>query len=237
MRILLVDDEPTLRMTLVANLELEGFEVVEAENGEQALRILGEQDFDLVLTDIRMPGMNGVEMFQRMRSSRPDVPVILMTGFALETLIDEAIRSGAFTVLSKPFPVEQLLATLTRALQRPVVLVVDDAESEAETTAASLREMGVRAEAVLDAESALGLLQRKAVDVCIVDLVMPGVSGPELIQRIRDLDPAMSFIAVSGHDVPEMMSRVAQSGAFACLQKPVAPSSLVRSIAKARGQA
>ena len=67
--ILVVDDEESLRITLAANLELSGFEVVEAANGTQALEILENRAFDVVLSDIRMPGMNGVELFQK-RSSR-----------------------------------------------------------------------------------------------------------------------------------------------------------------------
>lgn len=236
MRILVVDDESSLLMTLTANLELEGFDVVGADSAAQALELMAAQQFDLVLTDIRMPGMSGVELFRHVRDRQPDLPVVLMTAFALEGLVDEAIRSGAFTVLAKPFDVDHMVATLSRALKGPLVLVVDDAPEQAETTATVMRQAGLRAKAVFDAETALQTLRDGNVDICVIDLVMPDMNGPELIDRIKAIDPSISFIAVSGHNVPEMMQRMAQRGAFACIQKPFDPRLLMASIARARGR-
>src|SRR5262245_3608826 len=98
MRILIVDDEGSLLLTLLANLELEGFDVVGAHDAGAALQLLHEQSFDLVLTDIRMPGMSGLELYRAIRSLRPDMPVIMMTAFAAETLIEQAIQEGVFAV-------------------------------------------------------------------------------------------------------------------------------------------
>src|SRR4051812_27308376 len=102
-RILLVDDEPSLRMTLGANLEFEDFLVTEAESGERALELFEQSPFDLVLTDIRMPGISGVELFRWIKRLRAETPVVLMTAFAQESLVSAAVAEGAFTVLSKPF--------------------------------------------------------------------------------------------------------------------------------------
>src|SRR5271166_5091781 len=99
MRILLVDDEQSLLMTLAANLELDGLDVTTAESGQRALELFESEPFDLVLSDIRMPGMNGVDLFRRIRAQRPECPVVLMTAFALEGLVQEAIAEGVFTVL------------------------------------------------------------------------------------------------------------------------------------------
>ena len=233
-RVLVVDDERSLRTTLAANLEVDGFDVVEAESAEEALLRLEEGTFDLVLSDIRMPGMHGVDLFRRIRARWPGLPVILMSAFALEQLIDDAIQEGVYTVLSKPFDVERALVLLQRAAQRPVVLVVDDEVSNAETTAEALRVAGVRAEAVHDAAAAIALVQQRAVDVTVVDLVMPGRSGAELIDDLRLIDPTLTIIAVSGQSVPELMRQVAARGAYACLSKPVPPNELVATIARAR---
>lgn len=236
MRVLVVDDESNLLLTLTANLELEGFDVVGADSAAAALDLVRAQHFDLVLTDIRMPGMSGVELFLRVKEIRPDMPVVLMTAFALEGMVEEAIRSGAFAVLSKPFDVEHVIATLTRASGKPMVLVVDDTAEHATTTAAALNACGLRAEAVFDGERALAVLKDRTVDVCVVDLVMPGMDGPAVIDRIKELDPAIAIIAVSGHSVPELMRRVAARGVKACLQKPFDPLALVSTIARERGR-
>src|SRR5690349_8933993 len=121
-KILVVDDEQSMRMTVAANLELEGFEVMDAENAEKALALIKAQKFDLVLSDVRMPGMNGVELFRLVHQLQPELPVILMTAFALEGLVQEAMREGAFTLLPKPFEIEHLVAALSSAVRGPMVL-------------------------------------------------------------------------------------------------------------------
>lgn len=232
-RLLVVDDEEGVLFTLVANLELEGFEVASASNALEALAMLETTRFDLVLSDVRMPGMNGVEMFRRIRASKLDVPVVLMTGFALEAQLDTAMREGAFAVLPKLLPVDRLLTIVARALERPVVLVVDDVASVAESTAVALSELGVPARAASDADEALRCLAESAVDVCVVDLVMGEVDGAETIRRILDHDARVICIAVTGENVPKLMQRAAVS-AYALLRKPVPPSDLCATIARAR---
>lgn len=235
-RILVVDDEHNLRMTIAANLELEGFEVVEAENGEAALALVKAQHFDLVLSDVRMPGMNGVDLFHRVHELKPELPVILMTAFALEGLVQEALREGAFTLLPKPFEIEHLVAALSSAARGPVIVIVDDIKSVAESTAAALSSVGVRAVAVTDGKQALDIVKTKAVDVCIVDMVMPGMSGADLIDLLRTQAPDVICIAVSGYDVDDMFRRVAVH-VHTILRKPLDPQRLVEVVAKARARA
>src|SRR4051794_17384025 len=102
-RVLLVDDELNMRITLAALLEMEGFEVVEAENGEEALRLVAEQSFDCVLTDVRMPGISGVELSQKIKELHPGKPVMLMTAYNHDGSVAQAIEEGVFAVLTKPF--------------------------------------------------------------------------------------------------------------------------------------
>ena len=131
-----------MRVTLAANLELEGHEVAEAATGEEALRLVRERPVDVVLTDIRMPGLHGVELYRHLRRERPGLPVVLMTAFAQESLVEDALAEGVFTVLHKPFDVAHLLATLRRAALAPEVLVVDDSQEVAEATVEGLRLCG-----------------------------------------------------------------------------------------------
>lgn len=234
-RILVVDDEHNLRLTIAANLELEGFDVVEAENAEVALDLIKQQRFDLVLSDVRMPGMNGVDLFRHIHELQPDLPVILMTAFALEGLVQEALREGAFTLLPKPFDVEHLVSALSSAARAPVILIVDDMHSHGETTAAALSALSVRAVAVSSSEEAVQLVKAREVDICVVDMVMPGMSGPELIEWLRVEVPHIICIAVSGHDVDEMFRRVA-AHVHAILRKPIDPPRLAEAVARARAR-
>jgi DNA-binding NtrC family response regulator len=236
MRILVVDDERSLLLTLAGNLELDGFDVTTAENGEQALALFRSQPFDLVLSDVRMPGMNGVDLFRQIRALRPECPVVLMTAFAVEGLVRDAIAEGVFTVLPKPFDVDKVVVALTRAIRSPTVLVIDEEPPVAATTTEALLACGVRAAHETDAKHAIEAVREGSVDVCVIDLGIHGMSATQLMQELQRLDPSIVHIAVAGHDVPALMREAAANGAFVCLRKPVNPSELVEVIARARGQ-
>ncbi len=153
-RVLIVDDEPGVRATLAAVLELEGYAVTEALSGAQGVRFCSARPFDLILTDIRMPGMNGVDMLRAVRKHQPSIAVVLMTAFALEELIERGLTEGAFTLVQKPFRMDHLVRVLARALRAPAVIVVDDDPEVALTAAHGGRSAGLRAEAVHDCASA-----------------------------------------------------------------------------------
>jgi CheY-like chemotaxis protein len=235
-RILVVDDEESMRITLAGNLELEGHEVVEASTGEEALRLSRQRPVDVVLADIRMPGLHGVELYRHLRREKPGLPVVLMTAFAQESLVEDALAEGVFTVLHKPFDVEHLLRTLQRAARTPEVLVVDDVEEVAEATVEGLRLCGLRAQAVYDGDAAVERMRSGQIDVCVVDLVMPGMTGPQVVERMRVAGQSVSVIAVSGHEVPDMMRQVAALGDVSCMRKPISIRELAQTIARARGR-
>lgn len=232
-RILVVDDEVPLLMTLVANLELDGFDVMEAKSGEQALELVREHSFDVVLSDIRMPGMNGVDLCRQIRKVRPELPVILMTAFTGEGLVREAVDEGALMVIPKPFAIEHLIRMLFSAMHRPVVLVIDDSVEVAETMAAALHAAGLPARAVYDGQAAIAAFRAGDIGVCVVDMVMPGLTGPDVIEKIHAIDPGVVVIAVSGYDVEELFRRIS-SHADAIMRKPIEPSDLLQAIASAR---
>lgn len=234
MRVLVVDDEASLRMTLLANLELEGLDAAEASSGIQALAMLEREHFDLVLSDVQMPGMNGVDLFERVRAIRPGLPVVLMTAFAAEDLVRRAQEHGVYTVLAKPFDVDDAVATLRRASRLPIVVVLDDTANVADSTAAALEAQGIRARAAYDAESTLALIRSGEVDVCLVDLVLGDTDGARVVRDILSVDPTIRCIAISGHNVPDLLRGVVSAGAVACMRKPVAIPELMRTIASAR---
>ncbi|MFO0589630.1 MAG: response regulator [Polyangiaceae bacterium] len=236
MRVLLVDDEGSLLLTLAANLELEGFEVALAGSGEAALEIITREPFDLVLTDIRMPGMNGVELFHRVRRLRPEMPVVLMTAFAVEELVDQALSSGAFTVLPKPFSIEQVVATISHAARRPLVLVVDGGEAQA--TASALLLAGVPARAASRREDEQGVLAEVTdgrIDICVVPLVPGEEDVAALVSRLLAVEPALTFVAVGTRSAPAFAQRMAALRAFACLREPLDVGVLARVCGRARG--
>jgi signal transduction histidine kinase len=117
-RILVVDDEESVLETVTAVLAIEGHDAVSAPDVDSALRILGQQTVDLVLTDLRMEGDSGLSLLTELRRHWPKTMAVVLTGYAsLESAID-ALREGAYDYLVKPCDVEELKATVARAVER-----------------------------------------------------------------------------------------------------------------------
>jgi DNA-binding NtrC family response regulator len=114
--VLLVEDDEETRRALCETLEDLGFRVEACSDGPGGLTQVSVKDFDLVLTDIRMPKMDGIELCQRLHGERPQLPVVVMTAYGDLQSALAALRAGAFDFISKPFSTEQLLAALERGL-------------------------------------------------------------------------------------------------------------------------
>jgi len=115
--ILIVDDEPNYQIVLAEILKDEGYEVFTAESGVAGLPIVYSTDLDLVLSDMKMPGMDGIEFLAKIKEYNRELPVILITAYAEVEKAVEAMRLGAFTYLAKPFSNQQLLASVTKAIE------------------------------------------------------------------------------------------------------------------------
>jgi two-component system response regulator AtoC len=117
-RVLIVDDDPSTCDLLDASLRRRGFDTLSRTAAAEGLAALAVGDFDVVLTDLNMRGMNGIELCTRIVANRPDVPVIVVTAFgSLETAV-AAIRAGAYDFITKPFEIDAIELTLQRALQQ-----------------------------------------------------------------------------------------------------------------------
>jgi two-component system response regulator PilR (NtrC family) len=117
-RILVVDDERSMRELLAIVLKREGYDVVLAENGKEALAALERQPFDLLVSDIKMPDMSGVDVLRAAKAIDNDILGIMVTAFASTDSAIEALRLGAYDYLSKPFNVEELKDRIRKALER-----------------------------------------------------------------------------------------------------------------------
>ncbi|CUX63781.1 sigma-54-dependent Fis family transcriptional regulator [Agrobacterium tumefaciens] len=116
--IFLVDDDSQLRKAMVQTLELDGLPVTSFSRAEQALAALNE-DFDgVVITDVRMPGMTGLEFFDHVRKIDADLPVILITGHGDVPMAVDALHNGAYDFIAKPFPAERMVESARRALEK-----------------------------------------------------------------------------------------------------------------------
>ncbi len=116
--ILVVDDEKNMRLSLKTVLSDEGYNVKAAESAEEALTMLGQEEFFMVITDARLGGMSGYDLLAKVHVRWPDLPILMITAYATPKLAVEAIRAGAFDYLSKPFAPEELLHAISRCAER-----------------------------------------------------------------------------------------------------------------------
>jgi putative two-component system response regulator len=117
-RILVIDDEDVIRMLVVEILESAGYEVTSAESAEVALALLEDADFDLVVSDVIMPGLSGLELLEAVRARRASLPVVLVTGAGTYDTLSQALTRGAAGLVTKPFAHSDLQAAVADALER-----------------------------------------------------------------------------------------------------------------------
>ncbi len=115
-KILLIDDNQLIVKSLSIHLRKAGFEVFESLDSFHALGILDENEIDLVICDIKMPGIDGIELTKRIKRLRKGLPVIVLSGFIDQEIIDEAMQSGATGYLEKPVLKEKLFASINKIL-------------------------------------------------------------------------------------------------------------------------
>jgi CheY-like chemotaxis protein len=115
--ILVVDDNPSITRTLADILEVLGYEVHVANSGIEALGILRDQPVELLLTDVKMPGMNGVELFLETKKTHPHLTTFIMTAYAADDLIMQGKTAGIKTVLTKPVDIESLLKLINTTVR------------------------------------------------------------------------------------------------------------------------
>lgn len=118
LRILVLDDEPIVGNRLRPALAKSGYDVTAVTSGAEALRLIDETQFDIVVTDIRMEGIDGLDVLRHVRARSPRTLVIMITGFATVEVAREALTMGAFDFIAKPFKLDDLRRTILRAVAK-----------------------------------------------------------------------------------------------------------------------
>jgi two-component system response regulator AtoC len=204
-RILLVDDDPGVLTSLMQGLSHLGVEPDRAGSAEEALSKLGRDPPDLVLSDIRMPGLDGIELLKIVRARAPSVDVVLMTAFDDMTTVVRSMREGAFDFLVKPIDLDELSAVLSRAFedQRSREHVRRAAEEEAQPF--QLNELVGRDARMIEVYKLVGQLAASRVNILVRGETG---TGKELVARaihFNSPDASEPFIAVNCTALPETL--------------------------------
>ena len=117
-KILVIDDEDIVRISCQRILIPEGYEVVTTRSASEGFKMLGEGCFDVVLTDLKMPDIDGIEVLRRIKEEWPDIEVIMITGYQTITTAVQAIKLGAFDYIEKPFTPDSIITAIAKAVEQ-----------------------------------------------------------------------------------------------------------------------
>ncbi|MGA2500969.1 MAG: sigma-54 dependent transcriptional regulator, partial [Tepidisphaeraceae bacterium] len=179
-RILIVDDTEMMRDSLASTLAREGHEVVAASDGPAALARISAARFDLMISDLKMPKMTGIELLQEAKRLRPELPVVLMTAFATVSTAVEAMRLGAYDYIQKPFDGEEIKLLVDRTLEHNRLLRENQA-LRSMTEALAPRPLVGASQVMQDVRRRLELLSRSNATVLVSG---ESGTGKEVVARL-----------------------------------------------------
>jgi len=233
-KILVVDDDTHLRELLIDTLDAIGYGASGASDGVEALQKLREEKVDLVISDIKMPGIDGVTLLKKVRRYYPALPVLFITGVASPEIIGRASPDG---FLAKPFRIslieeliEDTLSGKSEKVARPIrkVMVVDDDDLFRDMLTEALRCSDYVPCAVAGGDEALKELENGTVDAVIADIKMPGMDGISLLKKIKAEHPKMPVVLITAFfSQDEAVRKAGSVEADGFLQKPFEIDSII----------
>ncbi len=207
-KILVVDDEQVFIGYIKSFFSIRGYNVLTATSGEEALGIIHSDTPDLVVADIRMPGMNGLELTKAIRADYPNLPVVLVTAANISE--EECISAGANAFFQKPVSsrklsdkIKELLAMAPTIAQekgeRGRIMIADDERGVAEEYAKTFQEEGFEIAVALNGEEAIALHSKFKPHFVLLDLKMPKVHGQDVLVAIENSDvPPLNVFICTG---------------------------------------
>jgi two-component system, NtrC family, response regulator HydG len=236
MRVFIVDDDRDLAESLAIALEGSGYQVEMAYSGEEAIKIFSEKTFDIAFMDVKLPGKNGVESFLEIKKMKPGARVVMMTGYSVEQLLQQALDGGAWGILHKPIDMKQLLSMVKMASDQGI-LVTDDDPDFAESISDFLSNNGYRVFVADNGDDAIKSMHSKKIDVLILDLRMPIMSGLEICMQLKKEGLCVPTIIVTAYAEEEKVAidKLWSMSISGLLKKPFDPGDLINTIERLRG--
>ena len=231
-RVLIVDDDIDHAESLADVLDIRGHESEMVHSGEAAIERFREAEFDFVLLDVKLPGLNGVDTFLELKKTRPNAKVMMMTGYSVEELVAQAIEGGALGVLYKPFGPPQVLEALAQITQRGRILLADD-DPDFVDSIVPILESRYDVDVASTGAEALEKLMNEKVDCLLLDLHLPILSGAELYARLVKAGRQVPTILVTGGRLDADQDALLHSEACGMLFKPFDPNALLSAIGSA----
>ena len=239
---MIVDDNINLCKTMSLIFSKKGYDVTIANSGPKAIEKVKEKSFDIIFMDIKMPLMHGVETYKRIKKIMDDVVVVMMTAYAVEDLVQEALDEGAYAVLYKPLNFDKVLGIIEKskeARQGGFILLVDDDPGVCTTLKNILTKKGHKVGIAHTGEEAIKKSRKEVFDIFFLDMKLPTMNGLETYLAIKKNNPELVAILMTGYhqEMADLVQEALNKDAYTCLYKPLNIEKmliLVREILKKR---
>lgn len=235
--ILLVDDNVNQCKTMAFILQRRGYSVTIAQDGLQAISLVEKNPYDIIFMDIKMPTMNGVEAYKQIKKIRPEAKVMMMTAYAVEDLVQEALQEGAYGIIYKPLDIEKVLGVIEKAREQKqgaLILVVDDDPGTCTTLKNILIKKGFRVGAAHTGEQAITAAKEENFDIIFIDMKLPTLNGLETYLGIKKICPAAVAVMMTAYrqEMSELVDQAILNNAYTCLYKPLDMSTMLTLISE-----
>jgi CheY-like chemotaxis protein len=220
--LLVVDDDVDTCHNLSDILTDLGYHVDTAHDGLSALELVRKNRYDIALLDLKMPGMDGLELYRQIKKLQADTVAMVVTAYASSATAEEALTAGAWQVLPKPVDFPRMLALVDEALGQPLVMIVDDDPDLCDTLWDLLRERGYRVSIAHDETQAAERLEERGYKVVLIDMKLPQGDGTSVFRLVRETNPQARTIVITGYrsEMDRLVEKVVAEGADAVCYKP-----------------
>jgi two-component system response regulator HydG len=233
--VLVVDDNISLGRTMSFVLKRKGYEVTTAKDGPEAIELVKERPFNIILMDIKMPILDGVETYRRIKKIRGDAIAIMMTAYVVEDLIQDALQEGAYGVINKPLDIDKITVLIEKAKKGGdglLILVVDDDKGTCTTFKNILVKRGYDVAAASTGDEAIKVTKEKSYDIIFIDMKLPTINGLETYLSIKEVNPEAMVVIMTGFgdEMEGLIEQALNSSAYTCLHKPLAMGDVLKLI-------
>jgi DNA-binding response OmpR family regulator len=233
-RLLIVDDEIDACQNLSDILCDLGYQVDVAHDGPSALELVGRHAYDVALLDLKMPGMDGVELYKRIKAVSAGTVAIVVTAFAGSKIAQAALDAGAAEIIAKPVDLQHLLHSVEEALDQPQILVIDDDTELCESLWEIFRERKYRVAVAHDIPDAEAKLTDHDFQIILIDMKLPSGSGADLFRLVRKTHANARTVLVTGcrTETEGRIAEVMAEGADAVAFKPFDMNQLLATLSQ-----
>jgi DNA-binding NtrC family response regulator len=233
-RLLIVDDDEGIRRSLARIMRSKGFDVELAGDGESAVELARRFRPQLLILDIRLPGMDGVATFSAIREELPAVPAVFMTAFAASDRAVAAHELGGISVFSKPLDIPSVVELAQNSSRSAPVLIVDDDQHLLSSLSRALRTANIASDTADTLDRALRCIRQRPDRVVIADVFLGDGFGYELLQEMSGQSREHAMVLVTGNREWMLEQPGLQNANFKlhCLAKPLDVESLIGHVKK-----